>query len=70
MFGNFSKKAFDGLLALLTLNLSSNSLETIPNDAFASLVALRVLDLSHNMIEKLDNKTNSILEDCLSLNQV
>uniref|UniRef100_A0A1B0GJZ8 Uncharacterized protein n=2 Tax=Lutzomyia longipalpis TaxID=7200 RepID=A0A1B0GJZ8_LUTLO len=67
---DISKKAFDGLLALLTLNLSTNSLETIPNDAFASLVALRTLDLSHNKLEKLDNKTNSIIEDCLSLIEI
>lgn len=37
---------------------------------FAGLVSLRTLDLSHNKIEKLDNKTNSLLEDCLSLETV
>lgn len=68
---NFSsKKAFDGLLQLLTLNLSKNAIETIPLDAFFGLVSLRKMDLSHNFIEKLDNKTNSIFEDCLSLQEV
>jgi Leucine-rich repeat (LRR) protein len=65
-----SKKAFDGLLQLLTLNLSKNAIETIPTDAFFGLVSLRKMDLSWNSIEKLDNKTNSIFEDCLSLQEV
>jgi Leucine-rich repeat (LRR) protein len=65
-----SKKAFDGLLQLLTLNLSQNAIETIPTDAFFGLVSLRKMDLSGNSIEKLDNKTNSIFEDCLSLQEV
>lgn len=67
---NISKKAFDGLLQLLTLNLSKNAIETIPTDAFFGLVSLRKMDLSSNFIEKLDNKTNSVLEDCLSLREV
>jgi Leucine-rich repeat (LRR) protein len=65
-----SKKAFDGLLQLLTLNLSQNAIEAIPTDAFFGLVSLRKMDLSRNSIEKLDNKTNSIFEDCLSLQEV
>ncbi|CRL00177.1 CLUMA_CG013451, isoform A [Clunio marinus] len=67
---NISKKAFDGLLQLLTLNLSRNSIETIPNDAFFGLVSLRKMDLSGNFIEKLDNKTNSVFDDCLSLQEI
>jgi len=70
LFRNNSKKAFDGLLQLLTLNLSRNAIETIPTDAFFGLVSLRKMDLSRNIIEKLDNKTNSIFEDCLSLQDV
>jgi Leucine-rich repeat (LRR) protein len=66
----YSKKAFDGLLQLLTLNLSSNAIEKIPTDAFFGLVSLRKIDLSNNLLEKLDNKTNSIFEDCLSLQEV
>lgn len=31
---------------------------------------MRLLDLSHNMLEKLDNKTHSLIEDCLSLEKV
>jgi Leucine-rich repeat (LRR) protein len=65
-----SKKAFDGLLQLLTLNLSQNAIETIPTDAFFGLVSLRKMDLSENLLEKLDNRTNSIFEDCLSLQEV
>lgn len=65
-----SKKAFDGLLQLLTLNLSKNAIQTIPTDAFFGLVSLRKMDLSRNFMEKLDNKTNSIFEDCLSLQEV
>lgn len=65
-----SKKAFEGLLQLLTLNLSKNAIENIPTDAFLGLVSLRKMDLSHNFIEKLDNKTSSVFEDCLSLQEV
>lgn len=65
-----SKKAFEGLLQLLTLNLSQNAIENIPTDAFLGLVSLRKMDLSHNFIEKLDNKTSSVFEDCLSLQEV
>ncbi|KAJ8895326.1 hypothetical protein PR048_000651 [Dryococelus australis] len=64
---NISARAFEGLLQLLTLNLTGNDIRRIPNGAFQGLVSLRTLDLSHNRIEKLDNKTNSLLEDCLSL---
>ncbi|XP_044746672.1 chaoptin [Coccinella septempunctata] len=67
---NVSVRAFDGLLQLLTLNLTNNNITHIPNGAFHGLVALRVLDLSHNKLEKLDNKTNGLLDDCLSLEQV
>jgi Leucine-rich repeat (LRR) protein len=65
-----SKKAFEGLLQLLTLNLSRNAIEHIPTDAFLGLVSLRKMDLSHNFLEKLDNKTTSVFEDCLSLQDV
>lgn len=65
-----SKRAFDGLLQLLTLNLSKNAIEYIPTDAFSGLVSLRKMDLSHNFLEKLDNKSTSIFEDCLSLQDV
>lgn len=37
---------------------------------FSGLVALRTLDLSQNSLEKLDNKTNGLLDDCLSLERV
>ena len=36
----------------------------------SGLVSLRVLDLSHNSLERLDNKTHTLLEDCLSLERV
>jgi Leucine-rich repeat (LRR) protein len=65
-----SKKAFEGLLQLITLNLSQNAIENIPTDAFFGLVSLRQMDLSNNIIEKLDNKTHSVFEDCLSLQEV
>lgn len=67
---NISQKAFDGLLQLLTLNLSSNALKEIPNEAFFGLVSLRQLDLSKNYLDRLDNKTNGLLDDCLSLQSV
>lgn len=70
LFLHNSKKAFDGLLQLLTLNMSSNALVRIPPDAFYGLVSLQRIDLSNNFLEKLDNKTNSIFEDCLSLQEV
>lgn len=63
-------RAFDGLLQLLTLNLSANALKTIPNGAFTGMVSLKKLDLSHNLLEKLDNKTHGVLDDCLSLEMV
>ena len=37
---------------------------------FTGLVSMRLLDLSHNTLEKLDNKTHSLIEDCLSLEKV
>ncbi|XP_045461578.1 protein artichoke [Harmonia axyridis] len=67
---NVSVRAFDGLLQLLTLNLTNNNISYIPNGAFHGLVALTTLDLSHNKLEKLDNKTNGLLDDCLSLQRV
>lgn len=67
---NVSSRAFDGLLQLLTLNMSSNLLRSIPNDAFHGLVSLRKLDVSHNLLSTLDNKTNGLLDDCLSLEEV
>lgn len=57
-------------MQLLTLNLSNNNLTHISNGAFQSLVSLRNLDLSFNNLEKLDNKTNGLLDDCLSLEKV
>ena len=65
-----SIRAFEGLLQLLTLNLTSNKLTHIPNGAFQSLVSLRSLDLSHNKLERLDNKTHGLLDDCLSLERL
>lgn len=65
-----SSHAFEGLLQLLTLNLSSNSLKSIPTDAFFGLVSMRHIDLSYNLLEKLDNKTNGLFDDCLSLEKV
>ncbi|XP_055640650.1 chaoptin [Toxorhynchites rutilus septentrionalis] len=67
---NISAKAFDGLLQLLTLNMSNNLLRTIPNDAFAGLVSLRKLDVSRNLMSSLDNKTNGLLDGCLSLEEI
>lgn len=68
LFFFFSKRAFEGLLQLLQLNLSRNAIQLIPNDAFIGLPSLRGLDLSFNRITKLDNKTNGIFDDLLSLN--
>lgn len=65
-----SKRAFEGLLQLLHLNLSRNSLKIIPNEAFIGLPSLRKLDLSFNRISKLDNKTNGIFDDLLSLSEL
>lgn len=65
-----SSKAFDGLLQLLRLDLSTNNIATVPTDAFNGLVSLRSLDLSFNQLKKLDNKTNGVLENCLSLEKV
>lgn len=70
LFAFCSVRAFDGLLQLLTLNLSMNEIKTIPNGAFVGLVSLRQIDLSFNHIRKLDNKTNGVLDDCLSLEKV
>lgn len=64
------RRAFNGLQQLLDLKLSGNQLEHVPNEAFKGLVALRKLDLSHNLLEKIDNKTNGLLDDCLSLETV
>jgi len=62
-----SKRAFEGLLQLLTLNLSSNGIQQLQNDIFIGLPSLRNLDLSFNSLTKLDNKTNGVLDDLLSL---
>ena len=70
IISNSSKRAFEGLLQLLNLNLSSNALRTIPTDAFIGLPSLRKLDLSHNFLSKLDNKTHGVLDDLLSLEDV
>lgn len=50
--------------------MSSNQIKTIPTDAFTGLVSLRQLDLSFNQLRKLDNKTNGVIDDCLSLESV
>lgn len=50
--------------------MSANNIRTIPTDAFTGLVSLRRLDLSFNQLKKLDNKTNGVLDDCLSLDSV
>ncbi|XP_047038382.1 toll-like receptor Tollo [Helicoverpa zea] len=65
-----AQRSFNGLQQLLDLSLSGNRLESVPNEAFKGLVALRKLDLSHNFLEKIDNKTNGLLDDCLSLEEV
>nr|XP_029727427.1 LOW QUALITY PROTEIN: toll-like receptor 6 [Aedes albopictus] len=65
-----SERAFDGLLQLLNLNMSNNLLRSIPNDAFHGLVSLRKLDVSYNLLSTLDNKTNGLLDDCLSLEEI
>ncbi|CAB3223097.1 unnamed protein product [Arctia plantaginis] len=65
-----AQRSFNGLQQLLDLSLRGNGLESIPNEAFKGLVALRKLDLSHNFLEKIDNKTNGLLDDCLSLEMV
>ncbi|XP_031640244.1 protein artichoke [Contarinia nasturtii] len=70
LISNISSKAFDGLLHLLTLNLSRNNISVIPIDAFYGLVSLRNLDISFNSLEKLDNKTNGVLDGCLSLENI
>lgn len=67
---NVNIKAFEGLLQLLLLRLDHNHISYIPNGAFQGMVALRELDLSYNRIERLDNKTNSLLEECLSLEKL
>lgn len=64
---NISKRAFEGLLQLLTLNLTNNNIEYIPNEAFKGLVSLRTMDLSHNSLETMDNRTHGLFDDCLSL---
>lgn len=66
----FSSSAFDGLLQLLKLDLSMNQIQNIPSDALIGLVSLRSLDLSYNQLKKLDNRTNGVLDDCLSLERV
>lgn len=66
----FSSNAFDGLLQLLKLDLSMNQIQNIPSNAFTGLVSLRSLDLSYNQLKRLDNRTNGVLDDCLSLERV
>ncbi|XP_060808775.1 toll-like receptor 7 [Amyelois transitella] len=65
-----AQQSFNGMQQLLDLSLRGNRLDTIPNEAFKGLVALRKLDLSLNMLQKMDNKTNGLLDDCLSLEKV
>lgn len=65
-----SSRAFEGLLQVIELNLSKNNISMIPTDAFSSLVSLRDLDLSFNNLKKLGNRTNGVLEPCLSLERV
>ncbi|XP_077292100.1 insulin like growth factor binding protein acid labile subunit convoluted [Arctopsyche grandis] len=67
---NVSIRAFDGLLQLLALSLRNNNIYYIPNGAFFGLVSLRSLDLSQNHLERIENKTNGLLDDCLSLDRV
>lgn len=66
----YSYKSFGGLLQLLTLNVSKNILSVIHPEAFHGLVSLQNLDLSFNKLTKLDNKTNGLLDYCLSLEKV
>ncbi|CAG9794150.1 unnamed protein product [Diatraea saccharalis] len=70
MLSSIAPFSFTGMQQLLDLSLSGNMLKYIPNEAFKGLVALRKLDLSHNLLEKIDNKTNGLLDDCLSLEMV
>ncbi|KAL4706254.1 hypothetical protein ACJJTC_017421 [Scirpophaga incertulas] len=65
-----ARQSFSGLQQLLDLSLRQNMLEHVPNEAFKGLVALRKLDLSRNYLESIDNKTNGLLDDCLSLEKV
>ncbi|XP_061381210.1 chaoptin-like [Danaus plexippus] len=67
---DISEKAFSGMAQLLDLSLKGNRLRRIPNGAFTGLVAMRKLDLSYNELDKIDNKTNGLLDDCLSLEMV
>lgn len=66
----YSSNSFDGLLQLLKLDLSRNNITIIQPDAFHGLVSLQNLDLSFNKITRLDNKTNGVLDFCLSLQKV
>ncbi|GIY61161.1 protein artichoke [Caerostris darwini] len=65
---NVTVNTFEGMLQLIKLNMSFNNISYIPPSTFQGLVSLRNLDISHNKISSLENKTNGILEDCLSLN--
>lgn len=65
-----SDGAFDGLLQLIELDISHNTIRAIPPKAFFGLVSLRNLDLSFNELKRIDNKTNSAIEHCLSLEKV
>ncbi|XP_072937799.1 uncharacterized protein [Epargyreus clarus] len=67
---DIAPRSFAGLQQLLDLSLSGNRLRHVPNEAFKGLVALRKLDLSYNFLQKIDNKTNGLLDDCLSLEKV
>ncbi|XP_034838488.1 protein artichoke [Maniola hyperantus] len=67
---DLGQRTFDGMQQLLDLSLRGNRLAHIQNEVFKGLVALRRLDLSYNSLDKIDNKTNGLLDDCLSLEMV
>ncbi|OTF71921.1 leucine-rich transmembrane protein [Euroglyphus maynei] len=67
MIMNISENAFDGLLQLLSLNISHNQLAGLTPDVFNTLVSLRTLDLSYNHLNSLDNGTHSIFGPLLSM---
>lgn len=45
---NISEENFNGMIWLEILRLSSNLIETVPDDAFQNLISLKEIDLSKN----------------------
>lgn len=50
--------------------LLNNLIHFILFNSNAGLVSLTTLDVSFNQLNSLDNKTHSLLDDCLSLKYV